>query len=123
MLSELLSTATIELYTIRPTAIITLLAASFLVYYISHIVYVLYFHPLAGVPSYGRWQHGTIWWSVYTALVTQDRVFRLDDAQRKSGKILRFSPDEVVINDLEILSSVMYARLHKVSIEPSSSWS
>jgi hypothetical protein len=113
-LDPLAATLLDEARTIRPFPLLVLLVGIGIAYQVIHALYVIYWHPLAKIPAYGKWQHLTVWWSVYTALVTQDRVFRLDKAQRKLGKVLRFSPDEVVINDLAILQSIMHARLDKV---------
>lgn len=84
----------------RPTTIggyVVLLVVLTAVYYISLMIYNLYFHPLSAYPGPFWARSGRLWYT--NTLVRGTIPFSVYECHKKYGDIVRIAPDELAYND------------------------
>lgn len=92
-----------------------ILAVTYLASTALQFLYNVYLHPLSSIPGVSAWAAGSDLWSIYHALWTQNRVFKLDEAHGSKGKVVRFAPGMVVVADATYCKEILGSKLSKVS--------
>jgi hypothetical protein len=103
-----------SLWTIAPLALLTLFVARIL----STVVYRLFFHPLAKIPgpriAAATWLY-EIYFDFYLGGQFFSEIGRLHEIY---GPIIRITPNEVHVNDPELIEMVYPGGLKKTNKDP-----